>query len=214
MDASPSGADQLIPPLIDEASWKALAATARFVFLDGASASGKSTMKNALQRDPAFHFSYARRYTTRAPRAGDSESDDYIFISMDRFLGLKDAGDLIEFRQFLFGMSYGIGKSSLAAAARKSSQVFSVMNLGRVADVRDALPRALCVLIDAPLDSIERRLRERQVNSEEQIAERLGNARSVKLIRDQYDFVLDNEDGGFDAAYGRLASFLRKAGLS
>ena len=184
-----------------------------FVFLDGASASGKSTMKNALLRDPEFRFSYAKRYTTRAPRAGDAESNDYIFIPMNRFLALNKAGDLIEYRHFLFGMSYGIGRSALASAARDSSQVLSVMNLGRVKDVKGALPRALCVLIDAPLETIERRLRERRVNSDEQIAERLENASGVKLIRDQYDFVLDNQDGGFDATYGRLTAFLRQAGL-
>src|SRR6266567_7961559 len=105
-------------------------------------------------------------------------------------------------------MSYGIGKSALAAAARTSSEVLAVMNLGSVRDVKVALPDSLCILIDAPLDTIEARLRKRCVNSDEQIAERLDNARGVKSIRDQYDFVLDNEDGKFDLTYERLKTFL------
>lgn len=170
-------------------------------------------MKNALARDPAFRFSYAKRYTTREPRPDDQESDDYIFVPMGRFLALEKAGDLVEHRHFLFGMSYGIGRSALAAAARDSPQVLAVMNLGRVKDVKGALPNAFCVLIDAPIKTIERRLRERRLNSEEQIAERLENARGVKLIRDEYDFVLDNEDGEFDATYARLRTFLQRAGF-
>jgi guanylate kinase len=203
-----------LPREVDDATWNALSRTARFVFLDGASSSGKSSIKNALLRDEAFRFSYAKRYTTRPVRPDDAQSDDYIFISSERFLALEAAGDLIESRHFLFGMSYGISKSVLAAAAKASPQVLSLMNLGHVRDIKSALPHAICVLIDAPVDAIERRIRQRGFNTEEQIAERLENARSVKLIRHEYDFVLENEDGRFDATYARLQAFLRKRGLA
>jgi guanylate kinase len=202
--------DDRTPPLVDEATWESVSKATTFVFLDGASASGKSTMKNALLRDPAFRFSYARRYTTRAVRPDDAHSDDYIFVSMDRFLALDAAGDLIERRHFLFGMSYGIGKSVLAAAAKVSSNVLSLMNLGHVMDVKSALSHAICILIDAPLEAIERRIRQRGFNSDDQIAERLENAKRAKLIRHEYDFVLENEDGQFGATYARLKAFLQQ----
>lgn len=205
--------DEWTPPLVDDAIWESVSHTTRFVFLDGASASGKSTMKNALLLEPAFRFSYARRYTTRAVRPDDAQSDDYIFVSMDRFRALDAAGDLIECRHFLFGMSYGVSKSVLAAAAKASSNVLSLMNLSHVRDVKSALPHAICILIDAPLEAIERRMRQRSFNSDDQIAERLENAKSVKLIRHEYDFVLENEDGQFDATYARLKTFLLQKGV-
>lgn len=190
--------------------WKVIRQRATFVFLDGASCSGKSTIKNALLRDPAFRFSYARRFTTRSVRPDDVQSDDYVFVSMDEFRSLEAAGDLIESHHFLFGMSYGIGKSALVEAARVSNNVLSLMNLGNVSELRAKLPEALCILIDAPINTIERRLRQRGFNSEEQISERLDSARSVKVSRGEYDFVADNDDGCFDDAYLSLSTFLRQ----
>jgi guanylate kinase len=208
-----SATDEQIPALVDDATWSSVSQSIRFVFLDGASGSGKSTVKNALLRDPAFRFSYARRYTTRATRPDDAQNDDYIFVSMDRFLALEAAGDLIERRHFLFGMSYGVGKSMLAAAAKASPNVLSLMNLGNVREVKSALPHAICILIDAPLEAIELRIRRRGFNSDEQIAERLESARTVKFRRHEYDFVLLNEDSQFDAAYASLKSYLRQKEL-
>jgi guanylate kinase len=208
-----SATDERILPPVDDATWESISKVTKFVFLDGASASGKSAMKNALLRDPAFRFSYAKRYTTRAVRPDDAHSNDYIFVSMDSFLALDGAGDLIERRHFLFGMSYGIGKSVLAAAANTSPNVLSLMNLGHVADVKSSLPHAICILIDAPLGAIARRIRERGFNSEDQIAERLENAKRAKLIRHEYDFVLDNEDGQFESTYARLKAFLQQKGV-
>jgi guanylate kinase len=205
--------DEGLPPLVNNVAWETVRHATSFVFLDGASASGKSTIKNALLRDPAFSFSFARRYTTRAIRPDDAQSNDYIFVTTDKFLSLDSVGDLIECRHFLFGMSYGIGKSALVEAAKSSRNVLSLMNLGNVKDLKAVLPNAICILIDAPLEVIERRVRQRGFNSNEQIAERLQNARSVKAIRGEYDFVVENDDGCFDSTYYQLSAFLRQVGL-
>jgi len=208
-----TAADEQTPPLVDDAIWRTVTQSSRFVFLDGASGSGKSTVKNVLLLDSEFRFSYARRYTTRPARPDDAQNDDYIFISTNRFRALEVAGDLIEHRHFLFNMSYGVGKSMLAAAAKSSPNILSLMNLGNVRDVKSALPHAICILIDAPLEAIEQRIRQRGFNTDEQIAERLENAKTVKVRRHEYDFVLLNEEGEFDAAYASLRSYLQQKWL-
>ena len=192
----------------EQDEWQALCATHWFVFLDGASASGKSTIKNRLLCDKDFAFTYAKRYTTRAPRPDDIVNDDYIFVSASDFQRLKQAGDLIEYRDFLFGMSYGIGKSTLRDAADKSSSVLAVMNLGSVRSIKSSIPDSLCILIDAPLDVIEKRLRRRGLNNEEQILERLQNARAAKLLAHQYDYVLQNREDALEETYAMLRTYL------
>jgi guanylate kinase len=82
------------------------------------------------------------------------------------------------------------------------------MNLGNVALVKEQLPTSVCVLVDAPINTIQRRLRSRGVNTEEQIAERLCNAKLAKKIAEHYDFVLFNDDGPLEEAYAKLKSFL------
>jgi guanylate kinase len=193
---------------LDDKHWREFTSTHWLVFLDGASGSGKSTFKNLLLADKELGFSYAKRYTTRAPRVDDAENDDYIFVPMDEFLARQENGDLIEYRHFLFGMSYGIGRSTLFESGQRSRSVLAVMNLGGVAKVKAAVPNALCILIDAQIDALELRLRGRGLNTEEQIQERLFNAKEVKHIAGDYDFVFENEEGNIKGSYNKLKSFL------
>jgi guanylate kinase len=178
------------------------------VLLDGASASGKSTIKNRLLADPTLNFHYVRRYTTRAPRPDDAASPDYIFMSEADFRQCALAGELLEWRHFLFGMSYGLGWPEIREGMASGKNLLAVMNLGNVREVKRQLPESVCVLVDAPLDQIERRIRARGLNTEEEIEERIGNARHAKAAADEYDFVCANHDGGGHEAFSRLRDAL------
>lgn len=180
------------------------------VLLDGASASGKSTIKNRLLADPDLGFHYVRRYTTRAQRADDAANPDYIFLSEADFRQRELAGELLEWRHFLFGMSYGLGWPEIREGIASGKNVLAVMNLGNVRNVKRQLPESVCVLVDAPLDQIERRIRARGLNTEEEIAERVGNARHARAAAQEYDLVCANHDGVGSEAY----DWLRKALLS
>lgn len=196
------------PGVGTKTNWNKFVGSHWFVFLDGASGSGKSTFKNFLLADPDFCFAYAKRYTTRSPRPDDAHNNDYIFVSHDKFLRCIETNDLIEYRHFLFGMSYGIGRSALVDAGQQSRSILAVMNLGGVSKIKQAIPKGVCVLIDADLAAIEERLRARGLNTQEQIDERLYNARDVKRIASEYDFVFKNEQGDIEGSYLKLKSFL------
>ena len=178
------------------------------VLLDGASASGKSTIKNRLLADPALDFHYVRRYTTRARRADDAANPDYAFMSSAEFRQRELAGELLEWRHFLFGMSYGIGWPEIRNGMASGKNLLAVMNLGNVRHVKRQLPDSVCVLVDAPLDQVERRIRARGLNTEEEIAERVGNARHAKATAHEYDLICANHDGAGEAAYDQLREAL------
>ena len=185
-------------------------ATPFILLIDGGSGSGKSSFKNALLKDPNFEFSYVKRYTTRPKRSDDVINNDYIFVDQDSFNKMSQDGQLIEYRHYLFGMSYGLGKNLIREAANRSNMILALMNLGSIAFVRKNLPSAHCVLINAPSDQIEHRLRSRNFHSEDQIAERVSNARQVSKLKDEYDFVCENEDGHFSAVYETLRDYILK----
>ncbi|KAB2919364.1 MAG: hypothetical protein F9K29_05955 [Hyphomicrobiaceae bacterium] len=105
------------------------------VLLDGASVSGKSTIKNRLLADPRPDFHYIRRYTTRAQRPDDAANPDYIFTSEVDFRQRELAGELLEWRHFLFGMSYGLGWPEIRQGIASGKNVLAVMNLGNVRNV-------------------------------------------------------------------------------
>src|SRR5262245_38986285 len=120
------------------------------------------------------------------------------------------AGAFIEYRDFQFGMSYGLPWADAFAPLLAGRHGLAVINLGNVGYVKALLPEAVTILVDAPLATIRQRLLARGVNTPEQIEERLANAARVEAYRPLYDYVIRNDDGTLTAAQ----EFLRGLVLS
>jgi guanylate kinase len=167
--------------------------------LDGASCSGKSTLVDRLTADPAF-LDLVPRYSTRERRTDDQRRREYIFVSHDVFRQRAAAGAFIEYKDFQFGMSYGLPWAEAFAPLLEGRQAVGVINLGNVEYVKALLPEAVTILVDASLETIRRRLIARGVNTPEQIDERLSNAARVQHYRRFYDYVVTNEEGVLNEA--------------
>jgi guanylate kinase len=182
--------------------------------LDGASSSGKSTLVDRLTADPEF-LELVPRYCTRPRRTDDQGRREYLFISHDAFRERAAAGAFIEYRDFQFGMSYGLPWAEAFTPLLDGRAALGVINLGNVEHVKTLLPEAVTVLVDASLETIRRRLVARGMNTPEQIEERLGNAAGVPSYRKFYDFVVTNEEGHLSEAETFLRNLIssRSAGL-
>jgi len=182
--------------------------------LDGASCSGKSTLVDRLTADPDF-LELVPRYSTRERRTDDQRRREYIFISHEAFRERADAGAFIEYRDFQFGMSYGLPWAEAFMPLLDGRAALGVINLGNVEYVKALVPEAVTILVDASLETIRRRLVARGVNTQEQIDERLGNAAKVQTYRKFYDYVVTNEEGVLDEADAFLRNLIssRRAGL-
>ncbi len=167
--------------------------------LDGASCSGKSTLVDRLTVGPGA-VDLVPRYSTRERRQDDQRRREYIFVSQESFRARAEAGAFIEYRDFLFGMSYGLPWAEAFAPLLDGRPALGVINLGNVQHVKALLPEAVTILVDASLDTIRHRLVARGVNTTEQIEERLANAGRVQEFRGFYDYVVTNEEGGLDEA--------------
>ena len=166
--------------------------------LDGASCSGKSTLVDRLT-DGDF-LELVPRYSTRERRTDDQRRREYIFVSHDAFRERAAAGGFIEYKDFQFGMSYGLPWAEAFSPLLEGRSALGVINLGNVEYVKALLPEAVTILVDASLDTIRRRLIARGVNTQEQIDERLSNAARVQYYRKFYDYVVTNEEGVLNEA--------------
>jgi len=178
--------------------------------LDGASCSGKSTLVDRLIADPAIPLELVLRYSTRERRPDDQPRREYLFVTREQFLELARAGGFIEYRDFQFGMSYGLPWAEAFAPLLEGRHGLAVINLGNVRYVKRLLPEAVTILVDAPLATIRQRLIARGVNTPEQIEERLTNAARVEGYRPLYDHIVRNDDGTLTEAH----EFLRELVLS
>jgi len=176
--------------------------------LDGASCSGKSTLVDRLSADPALPIDLVPRCSTRERRPDDQPRREYLFVSREAFVDLARAGGFIEYRDFQFGMSYGLPWAEAFAPLLRGRHGLAVINLGNVRYVKALVPEAVTILVDAPLATIRQRLIARGVNTPEQIQERLTNAARVEGYRPYYDHVVRNDDGTLNDAEDFLRSLV------
>jgi guanylate kinase len=191
--------------------WRARLARARrrgtLFVLDGASGSGKSTLARNLAADADLNLHLARRYSTRRRRAGDSRAE-YVFVSRRAFAKAAISGRLIEYRHYRFGMSYGLPWHGAVTPLLGGRDSLGIVSLGSVAHVKRVFPEAVAVLVDAPIETIRRRLIRRGLNNQEEIDERLGNAAATEHFREHYDHIVMNDDGMLEQAEASLKEFI------
>jgi guanylate kinase len=156
--------------------------------LSAPSGAGKTTLCDALRQTPDFVYSVSS--TTRQPRAGEIEGDDYHFLSEKDFLSRVDAGDFLEYAN-VHGRYYGTTREPLISNLQNGVDVLIDVDIQGAAAIRNAddetIRRALCDVFIMPpdLDELRKRLTKRGTETPEQIETRIvAAAREMELWRD------------------------------
>ena len=91
------------------------------IILSSPSGAGKSTLAGRLRQwDSTLRFSVSA--TTRQPRDGEVDGQDYYFVSEEDFRGQVDQGDMLEHAR-VFGNYYGSPKAPVQAAIEAGRDV-------------------------------------------------------------------------------------------
>ena len=152
------------------------------------SGAGKTTLCDALRQTPDFVYSVS--CTTRAPRAGEIEGDDYHFVSEKDFLARIEAGHFLEHAN-VHGRYYGTTREPLISNLQNGVDVLIDVDIQGAATIRNAddetIRRALCDVFIMPpdLDELRKRLTKRGTEMPDQIESRIVTAaREMELWRD------------------------------
>ena len=169
------------------------------------SGSGKSTLvKRLMESDPLLDFSTS--VTTRRPRAGEVEGESYYFISVEEFMRLRDAGELLEWAE-VFGNYYGTSRAVLDRARQRGHDLILDIDVQGAAQLREKLPGAVTVFILPPSrKELEARLRNRSSDPDEVIQRRLRDASREVCNYKQYDYILVNDK--LEASFEKLRGIL------
>lgn len=177
------------------------------IILSSPSGAGKSTLARRLMDwDPSLKFSVSA--TTRKPRPGEIDRQHYYFTDHAGFQAMVDAGEMLEHAE-VFGNCYGTPRSPVELAmAEGRDTLFDVdWQGGQQIRASSLAPHVVSIFILPPsLSELERRLRDRDQDSEEVIAGRMQKNRDEISHWAEYDYVLVNDD--LDATESDLRAIL------
>ena len=164
------------------------------VVLAGPAGVGKgSIVQWILENYPDFMLSVSS--TTREPRAGEVDGVHYNFVSTAVFETLIADGQMLEWAQVHGKHLYGTPLSELTRAAALDKHLLLEIDLQGARQVSEKIPGALMIFINPPsFQELERRLRSRGTETEEQIQTRLTTARTELAAAGEFDHQLTNLD--------------------
>lgn len=153
------------------------------------SGAGKTTLCDALRQTPDFIYSVS--CTTRPPRAGEIEGEDYQFLSESDFLARVQAGDFLEHAKVHEHYYYGTLRKPLVQHLKNGIDVLIDIDTQGAAAIRgcgdEFIRQSLTDVFIMPpnLDELRKRLTKRGTENGKQIELRLANAaREMELWRD------------------------------
>lgn len=161
--------------------------------LSAPSGAGKTTLTTSLRHKP--DFVYAVSCTTRLPRPGEVDGEDYVFLTHDAFRARIAEGGFLEYAE-VHGNFYGTPKAPVLENLARGVDVLLDIDTAGAASIRScgdpAIADALVDIFIMPpgLDELARRLRRRGTETEEQIAVRLSNAAAEMSHWREYRYTL------------------------
>ncbi len=175
--------------------------------VSGPSGAGKGTVvKKLREMIPSLGFSVSA--TTRAPREGEEDGKDYYFVTREKFLQMVSDGEMLEYNEYC-GNLYGTPKKEADKASENGIDLILEIESNGAFNVKRLMPDTVLVMImPESIGQLEDRLRTRDSESEEVIAERLSTAAHEVMLSDKYDYVLVNETGMIDECAGKLCAIL------
>ena len=175
------------------------------------SGAGKTTLVDGLlKREPNIKLSPS--YTTRAPRIGEVDGVDYIFITRARFEAMISDGEFLEYAD-VYGNYYGTGRRWIEEQLEGDHDVLLEIDWQGARQVRKLFPQMVGIFILPPsIDELRNRLHRRGKDSPEAIERRMASARNEISHVLEFEYIIVNER--FEAALDDLLSVVHAARVS
>ena len=154
------------------------------LILVGKAASGKDHLRKRLM-DKGLNYGIS--HTTRPPRDGEVDGQDYHFVTEEEFLSIIDQGDMVEYQQFI-GWYYG-----MAVWEWNKADVI-ILNAEALEQLSPEVRKECTVIyLDIPLEVREQRMLERN-DTDDNYKRRLKADEEQYKDFNNYDIKITNPD--------------------
>jgi guanylate kinase len=173
--------------------------------LSGPSGAGKSTLRERIKkRFPDLWYSVS--YTTRAPRPGEKDGEDYYFVSPETFAATVKARGFVEWAR-VHDHSYGTPREQVVRRLENSRGVLLEIDVQGARQVKIEMPQACFIFVLPPnVETLKKRLRRRATEAEPEMKTRLERAAREMAEAPWYDYLIVNDN--LDRATEELAAVI------
>lgn len=194
----------------DELTAKRSGRKGRLVIFAAPSGTGKSTIIRKLMKDGAPSMRFSVSATTRAPREGETDGVDYIFLTDAQFEERLKNGDFIETEEVYSGTRYGTLRQETDRMLDRGDDVIFDIDVNGALKIKEAYgSQALSIFIIPPSpEELRRRLETRGTETPESLEKRIDRAGYEMLRCGQFDRTIVN--GDLDAAVEEVRGIVRK----
>jgi len=176
--------------------------------ISGPSGSGQDSAIEGLRE----HFEIERviTSTTRAMRQNEKQGDPYYFISKEEFRDKIKNNAFFEYACEYNNNYYGVTRTEINRAMNSGKIAIWRIEYKGVITAKKHFPDITAILINAPLEILEERIRKRDNASDEFIAERMAYTREFLQHKDLYDYEVTNEQGKLADTIQKIANIINK----
>ncbi|GET46248.1 guanylate kinase [Capnocytophaga felis] len=168
----------------------------KLIIFSAPSGSGKSTIVRHLLSLEKLNLAFSISATSRAPRGEEQHGKEYYFLSVDEFKKRIALGDFLEWEEVYAGNFYGTLRTEVERLwSLGKTVVFDIDVIGGLR-IKEQFPeQSLAIFVKPPsIEELEKRLRNRQTESEDKIKMRLDKASQELAQAEKFDIIIENDN--------------------
>ena len=167
---------------------------------------GKTSLVKALL-ESSSKLSVSVSHTTRKPRKGEINGENYHFVSKERFGEMISNNDFVEHAE-VFGNMYGTARSNIKKKLEANIDIILEIDWQGARQVRENMPNSISIFILPPSKNVLlQRLTDRGQDDDETISKRMKNSESEMSHYDEFEYLVINDQ--FDSALNDLKAIIQ-----
>ncbi|ABK61398.1 MULTISPECIES: guanylate kinase [Clostridium] len=172
--------------------------------ISGPSGAGKGTICKELMKNGDFWLSVSA--TTRSPRKGEVDGQNYYFLTKENFVDRIEQKDFLEYAE-VYGNYYGTPKSNVLEKLKNGKDVILEIDIQGALKVKENYPKGIFIFILPPsMEELKNRIIKRGSETEESLMTRFKSAYKEINYVSKYNYAVINDE--VDKAVEKIKSII------